>query len=126
VAAVDTDGNEIAGIRLPDLTVPLATHTGWNLRHREVGNTDLVIGITGGLAGWTLPFPATRADREAAGDPRVSIAERYPSREDYLQQVCVAAQILVDQGYLLSEDLAWVEAGAAQRYDLFRAQTNGA
>jgi hypothetical protein len=119
VSAVDTDGNEIAGIRLPDLTVPLATHTGWNLRHREVGNPDLVIGITGGLAGWTLPFPATRADREATGDPRLAIAERYLSREDYVRQVRVAAQALVDKGYLLAEDIARVEEGAGQRYDLW-------
>jgi Alpha/beta hydrolase domain len=119
VSAVDTDGNEIAGIRLPDLTVPLATHTGWNLRHQEVGNPDLVIGITGGLAGWTLPFPATRADREATSDPRVSIVERYRSREDYLRQVRGAAQILVDKGYLLTEDVSWVEEGAARRYDLW-------
>lgn len=126
VSAVDTDGNEIAGLRLPDLTVPLATHTGWNLRHQEVGNPDLVIGITGGLAGWTLPFPATRADREATGDPRLSLEERYLSREDYLQQVRAAAQALVEPGYLLAEDLAWVEAGAARRYDLFRGKTNGA
>jgi hypothetical protein len=119
VSAIDTDGNEIAGIRLPDLTVPLATHTGWNLRHREVGNPDLVIGITGGLAGWTLPFPATRADREATGDPRLAIAERYLSREDYVQQVRVAAQALVDKGYLLAEDIARVEEGAGQRYDLW-------
>jgi hypothetical protein len=95
------------------------------LRHQEVGNTDLVIGITGGLAGWTLPFPATRADREAIGDPRLSIAERYLSREDYVQQVRAAAQTLVDQGYLLVEDMARVAEGAAQRYDLFRGQTNG-
>ena len=119
VSAIDTDGNEIAGIRLPDLTVPLATHTGWNLRHQEVGNRDLVIGITGGLAGWTLPFPATRTDREATGDPRVSIEERYQSREDYVRQVRIAAQTLIDKGYLLAEDLAWVEEGAAQRYDLW-------
>ena len=126
VSAVDTDGNEIAGIRLPDLTVPLATHTGWNLRHQEVGNPDLVIGITGGLAGWTLPFPATRADREATGDPRLSLEERYPSRADYIRQVRVAAQTLVAQGYLLAEDLTWVEAGAARRYDLWRGKSNGA
>jgi len=126
VSAVDTDGNEIAGIRLPDLTVPLATHTGWNLRHQEVGNPDLVIGITGGLAGWTLPFPATRADREATGDARLSLEERYLSQEDYLQQVRTAAQALVAHGYLLAEDLSWVEAGAARRYDLLRGTTNGA
>jgi len=126
VSAVDTDGNEIAGIRLPDLTVPLATHTGWNLRHQEVGNPDLVIGITGGLAGWTLPFPATRADREATGDPRLSLEERYLSRADYVRQVRMAAQALVEQGYLLAEDLVWVEEGATLRYDLFRGKTNGA
>lgn len=126
VSSVDTDGNEIAGIRLPDLTVPLATHTGWNLRHQEVGNPDLVIGITGGLAGWSLPFPATRADRAATGDPRLSLEERYGSREDYVQQVRAAAQVLVEHGYLLAEDLPWVEAGAVRRYDLFRGQTNGA
>jgi len=126
VSAIDTDGNEIAGIRLPDITVPVATHTGWNLRHQEVGNPDLVIGITGGLAGWTLPFPATRADREAMGDARLSIAERYLSREDYLQQVRAAAETLVTQGYLLAEDLSWVEAGAARRYELWRGESNGA
>jgi hypothetical protein len=126
VAALDTDDNEIAGIRLPDLTVPLATHTGWNLRHQEVGNPDLVIGITGGLAGWTLPFPATRTDREATGDPRLSLEERYQSRQDYVQQVRAAAQTLVEQGYVLAEDLLWIEEGAGRRYDLFRGQTNGA
>jgi hypothetical protein len=125
VSAVDADGNEIAGIRLPDLTVPVATHTGWNLRHVEVGNPDLVIGITGGLVGWTLPFPATRADREATGDPRWSIAERYASKDDYLRQVHAAAQTLIDEGYLLAEDLTRVVEGAAQRYDFFCGKTTG-
>jgi hypothetical protein len=125
VSAVDTDGNEVAGIRLPDLTVPVATHTGWNLRHAEVGNPDLVIGITGGLAGWTLAFPATRADREATGDPRLSIAERYASKDDYLCQVQAAAQTLIDEGYLLAADLICVVAGAAQRYDFFCGGATG-
>jgi hypothetical protein len=120
VSCVDADGNELAGIRLPDLTVPLGTHTGWNLRHDAIGNTGLVIGITGGLAGWTLPFAATRADREATGDPRLSIEERYASRQDYLDRVRAAAQALVDAGYLLTEDSARIEAGAAERYDAFR------
>jgi hypothetical protein len=119
VAAVDADGNEVAGIRLPDLTVPLATHTGWNLRHPEVGNPDLVIGITGGLAGWTLPFPTTRAVREATGDPRRAIAERYSSRADYLRQVQDAAQALVAAGYLLDEDVPRLTQGAEQRYALY-------
>ncbi len=124
VAAVDDDGNEMAGIRLPDLTVPVATHTGWHLRHTDIGNPDLVIGITGGLAGWTLPFPATPADRAATGDPRPSIQERYASRDDYLQQVRAAAQRLIEAGYILAEDLSRIETGAAERYEAFlRAPT---
>jgi hypothetical protein len=123
VSCVDSDGNEQAGIRLPDLTVPLATHTGWNLRHDAIGNPGLVIGITGGLAGWTLPFAATRADREATGDPRPAIEERYASRQEYLDRVRAAAQALVDAGYLLAEDVSRIEAGAAERYDAFRLAT---
>ena len=119
VSDVDADGNERAGIRLPDLSVPLATHTGWNLRHEAVGNPDLVIGITGGLAGWTLPFAATRADREA-GDPRPSIDERYSCREEYLRRVRAATQELIAGGYVLAEDLPRIGAAASTRYDAFR------
>jgi hypothetical protein len=119
VSAVDADGNEVAGIRLPDLTVPLATHTGWNLRHLDVGNADLVIGITGGLAGWTLPFPATRDAQQATGDSRRPMTERYASRDDYLDQVRVAVQTLVEEGYLLKEDVLRVVEGAARRYDWY-------
>ena len=120
VSGVDADGNERAGIRLPDVTVPLGTHTGWNLRHDSVGNPDLVIGITGGLAGWTLPFAATRADRETTGDPRPSIDERYSSREEYLRRVRAAAQELIAAGYVLAEDLPRIVAAASARYDAFR------
>ena len=122
VSAVDTDGNEIAGMRLPDVSVSLATHTGWNLRHPEIGNPNLVIGITGGLAGWSLPYPATRVERETTGDPRLSIEERYASREAYVQAVRAAAQVMVQQGYVLAEDLAQIEAGAGQRYGCYRGR----
>jgi Alpha/beta hydrolase domain len=115
VSAVDEDGNELAGIRLPDISVPLATYTGWNVRHPDFGGP----GQTLSLLGSTIPFPATRAEREASGDPRPSIAERYVSKEDYLRQVQQAAEALVTQGYLLAEDLLTVAAQAAQRYDLF-------
>lgn len=116
VAAVDADGNEIAGIRLPDISVPLATYTGWNVRHPEIGGA----GQTLSLLGSTLPFPASRAERQASGDPRLSIEERYASQEDYLEQVRQAAETLVQQGYLLAEDVPTVTAHAAQRYDLFQ------
>lgn len=122
VAAVDADGNEVTGIRLPDLTVPLATHTGWNLRHPDVGNRDLIIGITGGLAGWSLPFAPTPAERQRSGDTRRSIAERYPSKEAYVQQVQAAAQALVEAGYVLPEDVPRITAGAARRYDFWCGQ----
>jgi hypothetical protein len=98
---VNDDGNEIAGIILPELAVPLGTHTGWNLRHADIGGTEQLLVF----AGATLPFPKTRAERQAAGDPRASIAERYASEGDYLGRVRDAAQALVKDGYLLEEDV---------------------
>lgn len=122
VSDVDEDCNETGGIRLPDLTVPLATYTGWNLRHPDNGNPGLVIGITGGLAGWTLPFAVTKGQREAAEDPRMSIEERYESRDDYLQQALKAATQLVEDGYMLEEDIERTQEKAAAKYDYW---TNG-
>jgi hypothetical protein len=118
VSAVDEDGNELAGIRLPDISVPLATYTGWNVRHPDIGGP----GQTLSLLGSTIPFPATLAERQAAGDPRASIEERYPAKEDYLRRVQEAAEALVQQGYLLAEDLTTVAEQASQRYDLFRGR----
>jgi hypothetical protein len=118
VSAVDEDGNELAGIRLPDISVPLATYTGWNVRHPDMGGP----GQTLSLLGSTIPFPATRAEREASGDPRRSIEERYPAKEDYLRRVRHPAEALVGQGYLLAEDLPTVTEQASQRYDLFRGR----
>ena len=117
VADLDESFNERGGIRLPDLTVPVATYTGWNLRDESIGNPGLFIGITGGLAGWTLPLPATRAEREATGDPRTSIAERYANRDDYIEQVSRAASDLVNEGYLLEEDVSEVVELAGRKYD---------
>ena len=119
VSDLDESFNERGGIRLPDLTVPVATYTGWNLRDESIGNPNLYIGITGGLAGWTHPLPATQAERESAGDPRVSIEERYSSREDYLEQVSHAAMDLVAEGYLLEEDVAEIVDLAGRKYDYF-------
>ena len=117
VADLDESFNELGGIRLPDLTVPVATYTGWNLRDESIGNPGLFIGITGGLAGWTLPLAATQTEREATGDPRASIDERYSDREDYLEQVNRAAMDLVTEGYLLEEDVAEVVDLAGRKYD---------
>ncbi|HEX9868131.1 MAG TPA: alpha/beta hydrolase domain-containing protein, partial [Candidatus Tectomicrobia bacterium] len=122
VAAVEADGNKLAGIRLPDITVPLATYTGWNLRHPDIGGP----GQTLSRLGSTIPFPATQAVRQAAGDPRLSIEERYRSKEDYLGRVKHAAEALVQQGYLLAEDLPTVTEQASQRDDLFRGRVGAA
>ena len=73
------------------------------------------------LMGSTIPFPATPEDRERTGDPRRSIAERYPRRESYLEQVRQAAQRLIDEGYLLAEDLELVVGQASRRYELLAA-----
>ena len=107
------------------MTVPLATHAGWNLRHTDIGGAGQVMG-TGGASGGTLrgsmiPFQATRAQRDASGDQRLSIEERYESREQYLGLVKQAAKELIGQRYLLEEDLEPVVDMAAQHYDLLTA-----
>ncbi|MBI4311064.1 MAG: hypothetical protein HY681_04710 [Chloroflexi bacterium] len=121
VAAVDRDGNEVGGVRLPDLTVPLATHAGWNVRHRDIGGGNQMIGLTGS----TIPFPATRAQRLASGDPRASIEERYASREAYLALVRKAAEGLVAQRFMLAEDVDHVVQQAGLRYDAILARAAG-
>ncbi len=124
VPAVDPDGNEVCGIRLPFHLAPLATHTGWNVRHADVGGAGQILssgGASGGtLIGATIPFPATRQAREASGDPRRSIEERYASKEAYLVQVRQAAQMLIQERYLMAEDLESIVVEAAQHYDLLR------
>jgi hypothetical protein len=117
VPAVDRDGNEVTGIRLPDLAVPLATYTGWNLRHPQMGAADRLMSLMGS----TIPFPATPEDRERTSDPRRSIAERYPRGATYLEQVRQAAHRLIDEGHLLAEDLELVVGQASRRYELLAA-----
>jgi hypothetical protein len=115
VPAIDRDGNDVAGIRLPDLTVPLAIHTGWNLRHPQIGASGQLLNLIGA----SVAFASTKEEREARGDPRPSIAERYPSRDAYLEQVRQAAQQLVEDEYLLTEDLGLLVDQAAERFDGF-------
>ena len=119
VSDVDADGNEVAGVMLPDVLVPLATSTPWNLRHPAMGAPDQLIGLTGGLTGSTLPLPRTRAEREEAGDPRRSIEERYASKDEYLERVRAAAMEQVGQRYMLEEDIERTVERAAERWDWF-------
>ena len=114
VPAVDEDGNERAGIRLPDVAVPLATYTGWNFRKPAIGAPDELVSLLGS----SVAFPATRAAREAAKDPRRSIEERYRSQEDYLAQVEKAADALVKAGYLLVDDEPRILQRATDQWDV--------
>jgi len=101
VPQVDGDGNELTGIRVPELVVPLATTTGWNFRAKAVGNPDDIYQLLGSY----IPFAKTRAERAASGDPRLSIEERYRDLDSYLRRIRSAAMDLVRQRYLLQEDL---------------------
>jgi hypothetical protein len=122
VPSVDPDGNELSGIRLPDVTVPLATYTGWNLRHPQIGAPERLMSLIGS----TIPFPATEGQRAAKGDPRRSIAARYPGKAAYLDEVSHAAQCLIDAGYLLPEDSERILAQSARRWDLLASAPESA
>ena len=115
VPALDEDDNELGVLRMPAVAAPLATYTGWNLRNAEIGAPDALLGLAGGY----IPFPRTKADREASGDPRPSVEERYDSFEAYRAQIMRAAGALVAEGYLLDEHLAGVEARADANRGLF-------
>ncbi len=111
VPAVDADGNDVPGIRLPWITVPLATYTGWNLQSKELAEGELA-----GLLGSSIPFPRTRAEREAGGDPRLSLEDRYGSVDDYLERVQEQIATLVQAGYMLAEDADALLADSRQVY----------
>lgn len=104
VPQVDRDGIDIAGIHDPEVAVPLATTTGWNFRAQRVGNPEDIYQLLGSY----IPFAPTRASRNARGDPRRSIEERYKGVDDYLQRIRSAATDLIRRRYLLREDLSAV------------------
>jgi hypothetical protein len=112
VSAVDADGNETAGIRMPDLTVPVGTHAGWNPRDPVTGSPDQIVPMNG----LTLWFAVDEATRAARGDPRPSLAERYRDEADYRAAVRTAALRLAAERYLLEEDVAQVVEAAVARY----------
>ena len=96
---VDPDGNMIGGIRHPNLSVPIGTYTGWNLRREGFAE-----GAQCGGAGSFIPFAVGRSDREAVGDPRPSLEERYRDHETYVNAVAQAAERLVHSRLLLQQD----------------------
>jgi hypothetical protein len=107
VSAVDADGNEVAGIRLPPIAVPLATYTGWNVYRAQPGELC-------DRDGSRIPFAHSHAEREAIDDPRPSLEERYGSREAYVAKVREAAAALVAERLLLPADAEAFVAAARE------------
>ncbi|WP_169979424.1 alpha/beta hydrolase domain-containing protein [Tautonia rosea] len=101
VPAPDADGNDRAGIRLPQLAVPVATFTGWNLRSVEAGAAGQLAKFNGSL----LPFPGDERQRVAKGDLRLSVQARYPNFAHYLGLYSECLLELESQRFLLDEDV---------------------
>jgi hypothetical protein len=99
VPQVDANGNEVAGIRLPDVAVPRGTFTGWN-RYKS----PLPEGELADRDGTFLEFAATQAGREHSSDPRPSIAERYSNHDAYVARVSSVVDTLRRDRLLLDED----------------------
>ena len=110
---VDADGTDRAGIHLPEIAVPLATYTGWNLRDPATGSPDERPSFLGSC----IPFAKTAAQRKATGDPRLSIEERYSGRDDYLNRYNKAVDDLVHRHWILPEDAIHLKDQGAKEWD---------
>lgn len=119
---LDADGNEIGGIRLPTIAVPLATHLAWNMPDPAKYTSPEMLG----LGGSHIAFPKTKAERMAAKDPRLSIEERYRNRKDYLAKVKAAAERLAKQGHLLPADVPLVVSTCERHWDTVAASGGAA
>ena len=108
VPSVDRDGNDVPGVRVPMVAAPLGTYTGWNPRSRGHGH-----GAQLGFEGSYIPFPESPEERQATGDSRLSILERYPDKAAYVAAITAAARELVAQGLMLEEDVERCAAAAA-------------
>ena len=115
VPVLDADNNERGVLRMPALSVPVATYTGWNLRNPSIGVPEALLGLAGGY----LEFPKTERDRVASGDPRRSIEERYADFNTYLEKTMRAADTLILTGYLLEEHRAGIKAVSESHRPLF-------
>jgi hypothetical protein len=112
VPQVDADGNEIAGVHLPQFSVPLGTYTGWNLRQPKIGAPTATYVNIGSM----FPFARTKADRMASNDPRPSIEERYQGEKDFLTKTEAAARELAKQRYVLESDIPRIVDLARERW----------
>ena len=104
---------------MPDVSVAVATHTGWVPRHPATGGAGQLLD----MMGTSLPFAATEPDR---GDPRPSIVQRYRDRDDYVEQARQAAQQLANEGYIVAEDVDLAVDLAVKRYEILARSPVGA
>jgi hypothetical protein len=113
VTRLDPDGNTIAGLRYPDIEVPLGTYHGWSLRKAGFAEGEQWMNT-----GSFMPFARTKAEREKQGDPRPSLEERYPRHEAYTAAVTRVCKDRVDEGFMLQEDADRFIDAAKQRNPL--------
>jgi len=113
VPQVDADGIDLGGIRLPQVAVPVATITGWNLRAEGRGAPNQIAEFYGSI----LPFARTKAERDKSHDPRLSVAERYAGRDEYMKHVNAAADDLIARRFLLPQDKSFAVEAAANLFD---------
>ena len=113
VPRVDRDGNDLGSIALPEVAVPLGTFTGWNYQLPVLSNLNYLAGLVGSF----IPFPRTAEERKASGDARLSIAERYSGRGDYVERVRASVERLVSRRLLRVEDANAILEESAARWD---------
>jgi hypothetical protein len=113
VPAVDQNGNSRAGIRMPAIEYPVGTYGGWNFRSPSIGSSDQLFGEIGSFH----PFARTKIERVASGDSRLSVEERYAGRVEYVAKVSATARKMVEDRFLLPQDLADVAGQAVALYD---------
>jgi hypothetical protein len=106
IPAITDNGNERGTLNLPAIAVPVGTYASWNLRDQEIGAAGELLHLQGGY----IPFAKTKAERSKANDPRPSVEELYSGYSDYEARYLAAAKELVEQGYLLAEDLPRLKA----------------
>ena len=103
---------------MPDVSVPLGTYTGWNLRDASIGAPTEIYSMVGGFHA----FPATKQLKITKKDPRDSIEERYASKDDYMAKIRAAIDALAAGGFLLPADRARLEKQAEVRWAQLTAQ----
>ena len=108
VPRVDVDGNELGGVPTVLRDAPLGTYLGWNMTAAGF-HKGQVCNYVGGY----IPFATTLAERQASGDPRLSLVERYGDHAGYVAAVTQAANNAFSQGYLLAADRDALIAQAA-------------